>query len=336
MVREALSLARLKALSPSEAAACVIARRDLGFAPGEAQVLALWLAADPRHGEALEAAEQGWRAFDDVAGHEVLDAMRAHARAPRPKRSFWPPAAAIAAVLVAAIALTAVLRPSLMPRTPGADAPAAVTYASARGEVREVQLADGSKMTLDADSTAVVVLAHDRRSVSLDRGRAYFDVASDKARPFAVAAAGREVVAVGTRFDVNRLSQGLVVTLLEGRVVVGKPGSDAPPISLNPGQRFVEQDGRSSVQMIPLDGEDAIAWRTGVARFDDETLAEAIVEMNRYAAKPIVIRDRNVAALRVSGRFKANDTDRFVDTVAELHGLRVERGAEGLELAAGK
>ena len=83
VIREALTLTRLHGLPPSEAAAVLVALRDTGVTPAEAQVMAQWLSADPAHQAAYEAADGAWQAFDHADDHEILAAMRAHARAPR-------------------------------------------------------------------------------------------------------------------------------------------------------------------------------------------------------------------------------------------------------------
>lgn len=66
--------------------------------------------------------------------------------------------------------------------------------------------------------------------------------------------------------------------------------------------------------------------------FDDDRLAQAIAEVNRYAAVQIVIRDPAVAAMRVSGEFRAGDPERFARTIAELRPVRVVRRSGTLEL----
>ncbi len=92
-------------------------------------------------------------------------------------------------------------------------------------------LPDGSRMTLDTDSEVDIAFAPERRNLRLVKGRAFFDVAHDAQRPFAVVADGREVEALGTRFDV-RMDPGQVrVVLVEGRVSV-KSANHASPTTL--------------------------------------------------------------------------------------------------------
>ena len=70
----------------------------------------------------------------------------------------------------------------------------------------------------------------------------------------------------------------------------------------------------------------------GLVNFDDQPLAEAVAVMNRYSTDQIVIGDTRVASLRVSGQFRAGDSQRFAETLAEMHGLRAIRRENRIEL----
>ena len=93
-------------------------------------------------------------------------------------------------------------------------------YATGIGERRVVALADGSHLSLDADTEVQVRMERHRRVLTLVRGRAKFDVAKDPLRPFSVAAGDRLVIATGTSFSVELLAQQVHVVLYEGRVAV--------------------------------------------------------------------------------------------------------------------
>ncbi len=58
------------------------------------------------------------------------------------------------------------------------------TYATAKGEVREVMLSDGSRITLDTDSAVKVAFVAARRNLTLQKGRAFFAVKHDASRRF--------------------------------------------------------------------------------------------------------------------------------------------------------
>lgn len=318
----------------SEAAACFVARRSEGLTESEQELLAQWLEADPANSAELERVERGWDWFEDPQGNEILSAMRAHALEPRPR--WWArltPQAAAAAVLFLFAGLSVMLFRAGDWAAPSPQAGPLIRYASA-AEIREIRLPDGSRMTLDARSEATGSFGSDGRSVELVRGRAFFDVAQDRARPFSVTAGDRRVIALGTRFDVKLEPGGLTVSLLEGGVTVGPLDSGVAPARLRPGQQFVERGGTAVIRRIDEEGGEATGWTRGLLHFDDVPLAEAVAEVNRYSPVPIVVSSREVGALRVSGEFRAGDGARFAETVAELHPIRVIRRGDSIELAA--
>jgi transmembrane sensor len=327
LVREALTVEKLSALEAREAAALFIARRAEGLTMSEQQLLADWLAKDEGNRRLFENADRAWQTFADSEGDEILVAMRAHARAPRPRSwTQWRPAAAAAAVALVAIGVAWFLVPTAQ----------TFEYATARGEVKEFQLPDRSGLTLDGESAVTGRFSTERRSVELQRGRALFAVAHDSSRPFTVTAAGRRVVAVGTRFDVNLMADGLTVTLLEGRVNIESLDTTMAPVTLSPGQQYIERHGKGEIRPVGAAGESAISWRKGFVNFDDQPLAEAVAIMNRYSPDQIVIGDAKVASLRVSGQFRAGDSQRFAETLAEMHGLRAIRLENRIELVLKK
>ena len=344
MVREALTPETLSGLAADEAAARFVARQAEGLTEHERGMLTAWLESAASNQRAFENAERAWRVFGAADGHEVLAAMRAHALAPRRRAwSVWRQAAAVAAVLVVVVGAGLAFRsgipglspaPSSSPTLAGPEAGASLQYASARGEVKEVALPDGSAMTLDADSLAIGRFAPGGRSVELKRGRAFFAVAHDPSRPFAVTAAGRRIVAMGTRFDVDLAGEVLTVALLDGRVTVASVGGAATPITLEPGQQLVARGASVTVRAMGVKAQDAISWRRGLINFDDQPLAQAVAVMNRYGGEEVVINDPAIAAIRVTGQFRAGDGGRFAQTVAELYRLKVERKENGVELVS--
>lgn len=331
MVREALTHERLRAMPVDEAAALFAVRRAEGLTANEQAMLDEWLAADPAHGRAFALTERSWQAFGDAGEDEILAAMRAHALMPRERAGpRWPHFAAAAAVLIAALIGSFWL---FLPnnRAPQAEQLAWSRYEAAPDRMRTVTLADGSMMSLDAGSVAETRFSAKGRDIRLTRGRALFEVSHDPTRPFGVTASTRRVVALGTRFAIDLRDDTLKVMLLRGKVALEPVGEKASTVMLTPGQQFIERDGAASVHVLAAPADPA--WSRGLIDLDDVPLAGAIVEINRYAPKPIVIRDPAVAALRVSGQFRAGDATRFAATVAELHALRVVSRDREIELA---
>ncbi|MFC3077671.1 FecR family protein [Phenylobacterium terrae] len=340
-MHDVLSLDRLKAMDPDEAAALLVYRRADGAGELDAEVLSAWLRIHPANAAAWEHAQAAWSDFDGAADEDVLAALRAEARRAGPERPRWRSPAAVAAAAAAVVLVIAGALGLGLHRSEGSKSPhVAQTPAPAGGaevyENREVEpegfrLADGTWMVLDAGSAASIALAGSRREVTLVRGRAFFDVMPDPARPFAVEAGGRSIVVLGTRFDVRLQPTELRVSVVEGEVSVG-PAGGGPPIRLGAGRQLVAREGEQP-QVTPADVGQALEWHARYVVFDNVTLAEAAAQLNRLGPDQLIVRDPAVAGLRISGRFRADDLERFGRSLAVVHPVRLApRGAREWEV----
>ena len=301
-----------------------------------------WQALSPAHRLAFERCTDLWM---DVAGVDRAAVVRASdAAVPEDllgRRLRLGPrtlVASLTAVVVLAAALLA--QPWLQ----------GDTYDTGIGEQRLVVLQDGTRMSLNTSTRVKVELGQTQRRVSVEGGEAFFEVAKDAGRPFVVRAAGAEVTATGTAFVV-RVAPGvdagrktLAVTLVEGRVVVR--GADdsvtaqhaGPPLQMSPGERLrvpgSARSGAGGAARVDRPRMDQVlAWKRGEAIFDNTALLDALAEMNRYSAVPVVVADpQALGGLRVSGLFKTGDNAGFAHALAALHGLAVREGPGQLEL----
>ncbi len=200
------------------------------------------------------------------------------------------------------------------------------SYSTDIGERRVVALSDGSRISLDSDSRVDVKYTETGRTITLDRGRARFDVAHDVTRPFTVTAGNKTVVAVGTSFDVEKLGATVLVTLIQGHVLIKDASGTsstlalitrAPkpkaPVSLVAGEQLVAtRDAKPVVSDANLDA--ATAWEAGHLVFRGEPLGEAVARVNRYTDHPILV-DPSAASIRISGVFNAGDVGSFVGAI---------------------
>jgi transmembrane sensor len=182
-------------------------------------------------------------------------------------------------------------------------------YATPAGRIESVNVADGSKVTLNTDSEIRVQLSPTERHVDLDRGEAFFAVAKDPKRPFVVEAGNERVIAVGTQFSVRRDGGDVEVVVTEGQVRMVDGGETL----LTPGTIARAGSAGVLVQRKAVgEAEEQLSWRSGILRFRDQTLGEAAAEFNRYNARKIVIADPKVAALKIEGNFRATNVDAFI------------------------
>ena len=277
----------------------------------------------------------------DIAPRTVgkgFGGMRAGARATMtntcPDHSSIPPgwsraarlapsiAAAGAAGLLLVLALALLLKPAVRTR-PAAEGQPARVFATRAGEQQDFVLTDGSRMTLAADSSALVRITASGRAVVLTRGEGMFRVRHDPARAFLVCAGQACVTAVGTVFDVHLYSSRVHIWVAEGSVEVTPL---RPPESVGRGGKTALRPGRlrlwrgeevsydangDASDPRPADLHVASAWTEGALIYHGRPLAEVIEDVQRYTARPILL-DPNAADLRFSGSVIQQHVDQWL------------------------
>ncbi|MEG3791174.1 FecR domain-containing protein [Lysobacter sp. CCNWLW3] len=290
-----------------------------------------WLDADARHRAAYERIERLWSTAGDHAAHPEI-ALRIRAQTPaetprqpvrrrRGRAAWWTGA-------VAALVALAVLGWRLLP----APAVPEQQYLTAVGENRTIALADGSRVSLDTDTRLRVRYSGDERRIVLVRGRAFFRVAKES-RPFLVRTEDGGVRALGTEFEVYRRDGEIEVALIEGRVLLLAAASgDSAPVSLatlDPGQK-ASFGLHKPLRMIESGGHsDLPAWLSGKLAFEDQSLAAAATEFNRYSHRRIVLQGEAVTRIRISGVFRSDDPHAFVEALQELYPVDVANSPSG-------
>ena len=194
------------------------------------------------------------------------------------------------------------------------------TYATEIGEQRKVSLEDGTLVQLDTDTEIRVSMSDELRSVQLRRGRANFDVAEDLVRPFEVIAGAQSVRAARSHFDVSR-DGGMVSVLLEdGPVsIASEDDSEGNGVqrTVLPGQQLVFTANRVVREDRPVMAR-ATAWRDGRLAFFEDSLSDAVAQMNRYTRRPIVILDPEIGRMKISGNYGVGDPGAFAASLAVL------------------
>lgn len=278
-----------------------------------------WLDADPEHGAVLSRYRQLCGDLADqvpvLADPADVDTIVRRARlAGRLSRVAWP-ACALAAVL--AVAALVWWRQPLSVET-------------GVGERRTLALEDGSRIELNACTSVEIRFDRGERRVRLARGEALFQVAPDRLRPFFVDSERGSVRVTGTVFNVRDTTDGrMEVTVIEGAVQVSRPTSLADPVPLASGGRASVSETRIDVSPITSDeGQNAIAWRVGMAAFQEAPLGRALGRFRSYHAGRITV-SQDASGLRVGGRFSLDDLEGFLVAVEQALPVTVLRGADG-------
>jgi transmembrane sensor len=295
-----------------------------------------WI-ADHENFEAYNGVNTAWMAADDFAVEaKVLDMRQAALRRARQASTARWSRSPHAFEAIAAILLVAVLG--------GGAAYYFITapdvYATTVGERRVIALEDGSRIALDSDTRVRVRYLKNARELDLDKGRAHFDVAHDVSRPFTVTAGDETVVAVGTSFDVEKIGSQVLVTLIQGKVVVRNadraasllplpappPTLSHKPLSMRAGEVLVAS-AATPPNIKPVNLQVSSAWESGRLIFNGETLGEAVARENRYASQPIKV-DPAIASIRIIGAFNAGDVSSFVSAITSYFPVQASTNAD--------
>lgn len=268
-----------------------------------------WLEADALHPRAMERVEEQWRLSQHLAPPEPV------------RRRSQVPVRLAAAFSVAAAVLAVAL---FLVRPLYGEA----HFATAIGEGREVTLADGSQVRLDADSALDVRYQPFLRQVHLSRGAGEFTVAHNRWRPFTVAAGTAEIRVTGTHFLVRLDADSASAYLISGGIELRDSETGARRAELRPGTRAtVSAAGLVSVQTS--DGSRDKAWLSGKLLFDQTVLSDALDQFRPYGPVPVRLASDDLRGLRISGLYSSNDLRGFLQSVATLYPLRMDAGADG-------
>ena len=210
------------------AAAAWLVKHDRGLDAGEQDAFLQWLAERPAHRESFERHRRMWTDFNALAQWRPE-----HSAEPnpdllaRPRRSgWWRWTAPVALAAAAAVAV-------MVWRTPEARS-SITTLTLEAAAYRQETLPDGSLIDLNAGAHAVVQFSPAERRVLLMEGEAQFTVVKNPARPFIVRAAGVDVCAVGTAFNVKLAGASLEVLVTEGTVHLSPSSSRASTRKADP------------------------------------------------------------------------------------------------------
>lgn len=319
-------------------AAAWLIRRDRGLSAAESIEYELWLAADERHGAAMQQLGGAWQVLDRIPD---ATARRILAEGVR-RRASWRKVRLLGGI-AAGLAFTAgafFLWPG--PGRLGAPAAAAPVATVAADSARTLRLPDGTLVRLNRGSEIAEQFSPAERRVVLMRGEAHFIVNPEPARPFVVRAGSVDVSAVGTAFNVNLQSAAVEVIVTEGTVklAAGTPARTAAPPQpiplLNARQRAVVAltpvAPEVAVVVTDLNAEEmarTLAWHEPLLRFGGATLAELAGAFERRTGRRVVLTDPGLANLRLGGGFRADDLEGFAALLGATLDIEVEPAKNG-------
>lgn len=306
-----------------EAADWVVKFDGVDFDARDVAAFRRWLARSDKHRAAFELASRAWNQMDLLARIEAFD-LPANDDAPlfTRRRAMAAGAGLIAISVGSYIALS------------GGEAQA---FETGVGERREIDLADGTYVLLNASSRLEARVSRDRREARLIAGEALFTIADSAAGAFTIATPSGEIEAASGEVLVKLLPGGARVALLSDGARASRRTWIGPssPVTASAHSEIVF--GREAVAVDASTAEELARrtlWREGMLAFDDTPLSEAAADVTRQTGVRFVFADSAMAELRVGGLVRADDLDAFLALLRNNLSISAERRGSEIVLSA--
>jgi len=103
------------------------------------------------------------------------------------------------------------------------------------------------------------------------------------------------------------------------------PTRQAAEVLLTAGEQVIMQSSGTAEPVRKVDSDRKLAWAKGRLDFDNETVATAVEEFNRYNRVQLHVADEVLAKRPVSGVFDASDPESFIAFIQTVAPVRVAR-----------
>lgn len=299
-----------------EAADWVVKFDGVEFDARDVAAFRRWLAKSEDHRAAFQLASRAWNQMDLLAR---LDAFELTADDAPPSLNRRTALAASLGAGALAVGIGGYVAFS------GGSAEA---FETGIGEQREVDLADRTRVLLNASSRLEARIRDDRREARLLAGEALFTIAESSAGVFSIGTPSGEIEAASGEILVKLLPEGARIALLSDgarasrRTWIGQSTSVAAGVNseIVIGREDVAVDASTAEQLARR-----TLWREGMLAFDNTPLSEAVADVTRQSGVRFVFADPALADLRVGGLVRADDLDAFLELLRNNLAINTEQ-----------
>ncbi len=231
---------------------------------------------------------------------------------------------------ILAIAASLLLMVTFFPQLPTLFA----DHYTISGGLKQMTLSDGSKLIMNSNTALSIDYNDKNRKITLHHGEAYFDVAKDKQRPFYVQTAYGNVRALGTEFDIKSRGDTVAVTVFEHAVKISL--NNGGIMESLPEGKQLSFNNQKILSSHTVNLSRTQSWRQQQIIFLDKPLAEVLVELSYYRSGVIMITDKTINALTVTGIFDTQDTNIALKTIEQSLPVNITKITEKLVLVSAK
>ncbi|WP_375444762.1 FecR family protein [uncultured Fibrella sp.] len=192
----------------------------------------------------------------------------------------------------------------------------APTYETGYGKIQEIKLADGSSVTLNANSSLKVgdnLVGSAVREVWL-KGEAYFSIAKRNGAKFIVHTAEANVEVLGTEFNVNTRRAETRVVLHEGKVQLTT--ANQPAVVMKPGDMATVAPQNREIKLKKVQPDVYEAWKESYIVLDGKSLPEIVTILEDNFGVTIKLTDKQLADKKLSGKLRTEVAEDCIENLA--------------------
>lgn len=319
------------------------------LSPKRKAELIAWIESAPAHKVSFLAHAKLWDELDVLSELSNIIPFEQQQTSQQKSPKYYLYAASV--IFVVAFAMLFV-RFNLQPTALGVPASQIAfkqSYQTNTGELKTIQLPDGSALTLNTNSRVTAQFDQNYRNVSLEYGELHIQVAHDHEKPLNILVNDKMIQAVGTSFNVQYLSDKAIQLIVsDGKVMLAnstllndkvnfakltKPLNQT--LMLKAGQKVSINATRtinslkSAVEDVSNKLDLSLSWLTGSLTFAGEPLEQVIAQVNRYLTHPIHLANDDVRSVRVIGRFEQGKLDNFLTDLQRNFNVHLSHNAQG-------
>ena len=202
---------------------------------------------------------------------------------------------------------------------------------TSRGQKLIITMNDGSRVYLNSSSTLSypATFPSDKREVFLE-GEAFFEVIRNENSPFLIHSGNITTRVLGTSFNVNAFdANNISVSVASGKVQVdvddasGTTSNPSNSVVLLPDQQAIYQK-QNGLTIARIDIERFIAWKNNTLHFEDASLQEVAVVLERWYNVTIEFDDPRIKKCRINGQYKDQTLNSVLKSIQYMYKINYE------------
>jgi transmembrane sensor len=181
-------------------------------------------------------------------------------------------------------------------------------------ENKQVVLADGTTVWLNANSELTVNFKEDTRNVTLV-GEAYFEVV-ENVKPFIVEANGTQTKVLGTHFNIKAIKNDSLITtaLFEGKVQFT---TENDQVMLAPSHYAAYNTNSNQLITDTLMNKNTIAWQNGgIIIFEETKFIDVLSTIESCYHINIKIENQDIYSCNFTGSFAKPNLEELLEVIA--------------------